>query len=323
LKHLQDLIEKGIASFCQELPSQPENLYSPVSYTLSLGGKRIRPLLALLSNEMFGGNPVEALPAALAIEVFHNFTLLHDDIMDNAPLRRNKESVHAKWNSNVAILSGDAMLVKSYELLSKIKSPILSQILPVFNKAALEVCEGQQYDMAYEQGDFISIKEYLNMIELKTAVLLAASLEIGARIANANPANAQHVYEFGKNIGIAFQLQDDLLDAFGKQEKVGKRIGGDIVSNKKTFLLLKAFELANASQKIAIKSLLSSQQINPENKIKEMLSIFNDLSIRELTEEKMNYFFDQGLGNMQKIKLGDERKTNLISIAKSLMVREN
>ncbi|MBP7245354.1 MAG: polyprenyl synthetase family protein, partial [Bacteroidia bacterium] len=238
VEQLQKEVEFQLSQL--DFPQQPESLYDPLRYMLSLGGKRIRPVLVLLANDLFSGKRENAMPAALAVEVFHNFTLLHDDIMDRAPLRRGKPTVHQKWNSNIAILSGDAMFVKSCQLITQTPISAMPAVMNLFLKTALEVCEGQQYDMDFESRNDIEIEEYLEMIKLKTAVLVGACLGIGAQIAGAKEEEVKHIYDFGVNLGIAFQLQDDILDVYGNEQKFGKQVGGDIIANKKTFLLLSA-----------------------------------------------------------------------------------
>jgi len=247
INELQDLIKKAFnpALFTHE----PAELYDPITYTLNLGGKRIRPLLVLLGCDLFGGNIEKAMPAAIAIELFHNFTLLHDDIMDCAPLRRGQETVYKKWNTNIAILSGDTMFAVAYEYLSQSNPQVLPSALSEFTRTARLVCEGQQYDMNFEQQKLVSINDYLKMIRLKTAVLIGCSLKLGSILANVPDPETEKIYSFGENIGMAFQLQDDLLDVFGDEQKFGKEIGGDIVSGKKTFLLLKAFEIASQKER--------------------------------------------------------------------------
>ena len=243
IQELRVLIEEEI----QQVSSQnsPESLYDPITYIMGLKGKRMRPILLLMAHQLFDKDLTRAISPALAIEVFHNFTLLHDDIMDNAPLRRGNPTVHKKWNNNVAILSGDTMIVRAYQLMADVDSSIVKEVLNVFSKAAIQVCEGQQWDMDFETQDDVSLSDYMKMIEFKTAVLLAASLQIGGIISGGNKIQQEHLYEFGKNIGIAFQLKDDLLDAFGSTETFGKQEGGDIMENKKTFLYLKALQLAD------------------------------------------------------------------------------
>ena len=268
-----NLIDKALKE--RENKKSPANLYEPITYTLNLGGKRIRPALLMLSNNLFGGKDEAALNSALAIEVFHNFTLLHDDIMDEAPLRRGRPSVYKKWNTNVAILSGDVMLMQAIQLLSKKNHPNLHRTLSIFNTTAIQVCEGQQLDMDFEESSSVSIDDYLKMIELKTAVLLAASLKIGAIISHASSDNAHHIYEFGKNLGIAFQLMDDILDLYGNTDKVGKRIGGDVIVNKKTYLLLKAQELATGKTAKDLDFCLTSKVLDDASKVERVTAIFN------------------------------------------------
>lgn len=323
MEHFQNKIEEGLKSFCDELPKNPEELYQPISYTLSLGGKRIRPLLVLMGCDLFDGQIEKALPAALAIEVFHNFTLLHDDLMDLAPLRRNQPTVYKKWNNNIAILAGDAMFVKSYELIARCQTDKLAEILNVFSATALGVCEGQQYDMNYESTTAVSIEEYIKMIELKTAVLLAGGLKIGAIIGESGEKNANNIYEFGRNIGIAFQLQDDLLDVYGDPGKFGKQIGGDIISNKKTFLLLKALELANTEQREMLLAPVNKDNLTGEEKITNVTSIYNELKIKEYTEREMQLFFEKGLGYFNDIDADKSKKQNIELLIENLMKREN
>ena len=245
IAEFQNKINAEIEKFSVGISVPPAELYEPIRYMLSLGGKRIRPLFVLMACDLLNGKTEDALPAAIAAELFHNFTLVHDDIMDGAPLRRNKPTVHSKWNSSTAILSGDVMMVKAYQLLSKNK--MYDTLLPVFNEMAVKVCEGQQWDLNYEQLFKISVLQYFKMIELKTAVLLAACMKMGSLIAGAKKETADLLYEFGKNTGMAFQLQDDLLDVYGEEEKFGKQKGGDILANKKTFLLLKASDIATSN----------------------------------------------------------------------------
>ena len=323
MEFFQNKIEEGLKSFCDELPKNPQELYEPMTYTLSLGGKRIRPLLVLLGCDLFNGNIDDALPAALAVEVFHNFTLLHDDLMDLAPLRRNKPTVYKKWNNNIAILSGDAMFVKSYELIAKSKTDHLQTILQVFSATALEVCEGQQFDMNYEAETTVSISDYIKMIELKTAVLLAGGLKIGAIIGESGKENAHNIYEFGRNIGIAFQLQDDLLDVYGDPEKFGKQVGGDIISNKKTFLLLKAMELANKEQKEILIHEISSTNFSAEQKIKQVTSVYNQLNLKDISEKEMKFFVEKGLYYLQLIDADTAKKEKIKQLVNSIMKRQN
>lgn len=302
---------------------EPRELYLPIKYSLELGGKRIRPALLMLSNNLFGGKDNDAINAALAIEIFHNFTLLHDDIMDDAPLRRGFDTVYKKWGSNIAILSGDVMFVNSIQLLAKSDSNKLAEILTLFNITAVEVCEGQQYDMNFETLQNVSIDDYLKMIELKTAVLLAASLKIGAIISDTSVENANHIYEFGKNLGVAFQLMDDILDLYGDPEKFGKQVGGDIIANKKTYLLLKAQELATGDLKKQLEFSLSSTALKNEAKVEKVKDLFNQLNIRKLAEDEMNLFYNTAISHLDSIDAAKEKKQVFEDFAKSLMNREN
>ncbi len=277
MDELEQLIESQIKLL--NLSKQPEGLYRPIEYVLSMGGKRLRPRLCLMACKLFGGDVQTAAPVAIGLEVFHNFTLLHDDIMDNAPVRRGKPTVHKVWNENVAILSGDAMLIEAYKLVARAPEKYLSEVLNVFSTTAVEVCEGQQYDMEFESRGDVSINDYINMIRLKTAVLLAGSLKIGAIIAGADSAQAEHLYNFGINLGLAFQLRDDYLDSFGDTAVFGKKIGGDILCGKKTFLLCKAFELADDAQKAELEFWLANKTAPDDEKIAGVLNIFRKLGV--------------------------------------------
>lgn len=302
---------------------EPKELYLPIKYSLDLGGKRLRPALLLLANDLFGGKQEDAINAALAIEIFHNFTLVHDDIMDNAPLRRNHPTVFKKWNINIAILSGDVMFVQSLQFLAKSKPNHLPEILNLFNKTAIEVCEGQQMDMNFESIDNVSIDQYLKMIELKTAVLLAASLKIGAVLGNSTIEDANHIYEFGKNLGIAFQLMDDILDLYGDPKKFGKQIGGDVLANKKTYLLLKAKELAKGETKKELDFCLNSAVLDNETKVKRITKIFDSLKIKQKAEAEMNLFYNTALAHLDSINVAQDKKQVFEDFAKQLMHREN
>ena len=301
---------------------EPASLYSPIEYILQLGGKRIRPICALACCEMFGLPFEKAMNQALAIEIFHNFSLMHDDIMDNAPLRRGQATVHEKWGVNTAILSGDAMLVLTYHYLHKIVNNGSLNALATFNNTAIQVCEGQQMDMEFEKREDVSMEEYITMIRKKTAVLLGESLRQGALAAGAGIEDAHLAYDFGTNFGIAFQLQDDLLDAFGDPEKFGKQPGGDIIEGKKTFLYIKALQLASSEQRIKLKSLYSDTDVSPEEKVKQVLAIFTELNIKDLTKAEMNrYYISSGIA-LNSIDLPDNRKRVLRSLAEKSMVRE-
>lgn len=289
----------------QTFGESPSELYTPIDYILSLGGKRIRPLLSLLSFGMFQKNPESILKQALAIEVFHNFTLMHDDIMDQAPLRRGKPTVHEKWNANVAILSGDVMLVKAYDLLMDTEPALLPEILRLFNQTAAEVCEGQQFDMNFENLSEVKEEEYIQMIRLKTAVLLGCALKMGAILGGANETESNKLYEFGVNVGVGFQLKDDLLDVFADKAKFGKQVGGDIISNKKTFLLIKAKELAQGKDDEELSYWLDQIDFDKEMKVNAVKAIYEKLGIKALTEAKMNSYFEKGFQQLESINFNN------------------
>ncbi|MCD4694730.1 MAG: polyprenyl synthetase family protein [Bacteroidales bacterium] len=301
----------------------PVELYEPINYTLKLGGKRLRPALCLLACDMFGGKIDEAIEPAIGLEIFHNFTLLHDDIMDQAPIRRGKETVYKKWDTNVAILSGDTMMALAYEHIMKAPEAVRSEVFSVFNSTAIEVCEGQQYDMNFETQKNISIEDYLAMIRLKTAVLLAASLKIGAIISGAEKSVADELYRFGENIGIAFQLKDDLLDVFSNVEKFGKTTGGDIIANKKTYPYLKAFELAKGSAHELLSDYFSRDFENPLEKVIGVKEIYRELNIEEITESEINRYYSLAMNSLKIVNVTKERKTELIQFADKLKLREN
>lgn len=318
---LQELITQAIAAL--PVYGKPEGLYQPIAYTLEQGGKRLRPMLALMSAQTFGGDPAKALPAAIAIEIFHNFTLLHDDIIDEAPLRRGKETVYKKWNINTAILSGDTMFAIAYGQLCSSETTKLPALMKVFTKTAIEVCEGQQYDIDFETSGDVSIDAYLNMIRLKTAVLLAASLKIGAITAGASEADADRIYSFGENLGIAFQLQDDLLDAFGNEEVFGKKTGGDILTNKKTYLYLKALERASANDRKSLVELYSRRDMEAGEKIVKVLQIFRRADIEKQTERLIMDYFNRAILLLTEINLPEEAKKPLLSLAETMLNRKN
>ncbi|CAN5401654.1 polyprenyl synthetase family protein [soil metagenome] len=320
---LQELINQRL----QELnfSGDPATLYEPIRYMMALGGKRIRPVLVLMGTELFKGDLKQALSAATGIEVFHNFTLLHDDIMDNAPLRRAMPTVHAKWNSNIAILSGDAMFVKACQLMMDVPDHAVRKVMEVFNRTALEVCEGQQLDMDFETEPSVNIDRYLDMIRLKTAVLVGCSLEVGAIIAGADDKAAQHLYDFGVNLGIAFQLQDDILDVYGDAAKFGKQVGGDIIANKKTLLLLYAIASASGdlSVELANSLLMPVDAANAYQKVEAVKQIYNRLNVREYAETQMQSSYELALTHLDAIVASQEEKTALRELAKSLMIREH
>ncbi len=319
---LSHVLQKALLEYAQRLDLEPRLLYSPQQYLLSLGGKRLRPLLVLIANDLYQPSVSDAIPAALAVELFHNFSLIHDDIMDKAPLRRGQQTVHEKWNSNIAILSGDAMLVKAYEQLALCKPVQLLPLLETFNQTAIQVCEGQQMDMDFETRTAVNTSEYITMISLKTAVLLGGSLKMGALIGGAPEQELLNLYEFGKNIGIAFQLQDDLLDVFGDNEKFGKQPGGDILSNKKTYLLLKAMEKANAQQKQQLHFWLGENNRN-EEKIQAVTQLFHELKVQESTNELMQEYYRLAEQNLQQLTCPEQKKKQLLEFANSLLKRES
>ncbi|MGF1584628.1 MAG: polyprenyl synthetase family protein [Bacteroidales bacterium] len=301
---------------------RPGELYMPVSYIMSNGGKRLRPSLTLMACNLFSDDLLPAIKPAVAIELFHNFTLLHDDIMDKAEMRRGKPTVHKKWDENTAILSGDAMVVMSFKLISSTNPDILPSMLSVFNRTALEVCEGQQLDINYENMPEVDEAGYLEMIRLKTSVLIAASMSIGAIAGGASPGDASLLYDSGMNLGLAFQLQDDLLDLYGSQEEFGKMPGGDILMNKKTYLLIKALEQANDETAGKIRSLMENEK-DPHTKIREVTGLFNELNIKAVTEKKAETYFNLAIENLNLASPVDERKTELTSFIKKVMNRKS
>jgi geranylgeranyl diphosphate synthase type II len=318
-KQLFEEVEQALAAL--KYPSEPINLYEPLNYMMALGGKRLRPVLTLMAADMFGAETQNAMPAALAIEMFHNFSLVHDDIMDQAPLRRGMPTVYRKWNDTIAILSGDLMMIESIKLICRTPVDNIRPLLNTFNQAAVQVCEGQQLDMDFEQRIDVSVAEYIEMITNKTAVLLGASLKIGAQIAGASEDDMYHVYEFGKNIGIAFQIQDDLLDSFGESARVGKKIGGDIVSNKKTLLLLEAIANANSTQLASIEKILNSDNDQYDTKISLMLACYNELDVKNRCETHKKLYLNKAFSHLAAVKLENDKKIILESSAKDLMKR--
>lgn len=316
LAELGEIIEKEIGDL--NYPKSPELLYDPIQYIMGLQAKRMRPLLVLIAHQLFDENVEKSLSSSIAIELFHNFTLLHDDIMDNAPIRRGNPTVHEKWNSNVAILSGDVMMIKAYQLLAKVDPNSLKEVLDVFSKAAIEVCEGQRWDMDFETQDNVNLVEYMRMIEYKTAVLLAASLQIGAIIAGASKEEQTHLYNFGINMGIAFQLKDDLLDVFGSPESFGKKVGGDILANKKTFLYLKALQLADHSTKGKLQVYYTNND-NSEFKVNAVKDIFENLNIQKHTIDMMKAYYTKAMKYLGAID--SNNKEPLILFSEKLMQR--
>nr|WP_240337171.1 polyprenyl synthetase family protein [Rufibacter sp. SYSU D00308] len=307
-----------------EYGQKPDELYAPIRYMMELGGKRVRPLLTLLGAYLFHDDVEKALMPAIGVEVFHNFTLMHDDIMDNAPLRRGKETVHEKWNTSTAILSGDVMLVRAYEFFLGIEPAKLPTALQLFSTCAAEVCEGQQLDMNFESRNNVQIEEYLHMIKLKTAVLLGFSLELGALLNNAAPEDARHLKEFGINMGIAFQLRDDLLDVYGDQAKFGKRVGGDIVSDKKTYLLLMALERSSSTQRKELEKWQGPVENGQElEKVKAVKEIYDELNIQNLTQNQINHYFQKGLHHLNEVNALNSKKELLRQLAIQLIERDN
>lgn len=301
---------------------EPKNLYDPVRYILSLGGKRMRPVLTLMSTEVFDADYKKALPAALAVEVFHNFSLVHDDIMDDAPLRRGNETVHERWNINTAILSGDAMLILAYQYFEQYQPEVFRDLAKLFSKTALEVCEGQQLDVDFEIRDDVTIPEYLKMIEYKTAVLVAAAMKMGAIVAQTSCKNADLIYDFGLNLGLAFQLQDDYLDAFGDPKTFGKQVGGDIIENKKTYLYLKAVEFATAEQKERLMYLFSIHPSESIDKIQEVKEIFDATGASKATQGAIQEYTLKAFETLRKISIDNEKKDILQSFGENLMGRK-
>jgi geranylgeranyl diphosphate synthase type II len=316
----QEFISEYLQS--QYETKEPKNLYDPIHYILGLGGKRMRPVLTLMSAEVFDADYKKALPAALAVEVFHNFSLIHDDIMDDAPLRRGNETVHEKWDINTGILSGDAMLILAYQYFEKYEPSVFRDLAKLFSKTALEVCEGQQWDVDFETRDDVSIPDYLKMIEYKTAVLVAAAMKMGAIIAETSEENANLIYDFGLNLGLAFQLQDDYLDAFGNPETFGKQVGGDIIENKKTYLYLKAYEFATKEQAEQLTHLFSIQPQDNSEKINSVKEIFLSTGAAFETKKAIQEFTLKAFETLQKISIDKEKKEMLQSFGENLMGRK-
>ncbi len=301
----------------------PPELYDPIRYIMSLGGKRMRPLLTLMSTYLFTDNWQRAVRPALGVEVFHNFTLMHDDIMDRAPLRRGKPTVHEKWNDNIAILSGDVMLVNAYDLLLDVDVDKLKSILARFSRTAAEVCEGQQMDMNFETRWDVTEAEYVEMIRLKTSVLLGYALELGGLIAGADAETNRHLYESGVNIGIGFQLKDDLLDVYGDPAKFGKQVGGDIIANKKTFLLIEALEKATGPIRDELTGWLARTNFNKAEKVAAVTTIYDQLGIRQITQSRINEYFERGFANLEQVVAEPARKAVLGDFARQLVERES
>jgi len=301
---------------------EPIQLYEPIKYIVSLGGKRLRPVLTLMSCEFFNTDFKKALPAALALELFHNFSLIHDDIMDEAPLRRGKETVHQKWDLNTGILSGDAMLILAYQLFEEYEPEKFSDLAKLFSKTALQVCEGQQYDVDFETRNDVTIADYIKMIDYKTAVLLGAAMNMGAIVADASKDCRENSYEFGRNLGIAFQLQDDYLDCFGNPETFGKQIGGDIIANKKTILYIKAYQNSSDSEKIFLEKLFSEKPEDPTSKIKTVLEIYNKSGATKETLKEITNYTQKANEILMKLDISEKNKETLLLFGDKLMKRK-
>jgi len=315
--------QKAFLNYLKEYstPKEPHNLYEPIEYILGLGGKRLRPVLTLMTAEVFNEDFKKALNAALAVEVFHNFSLIHDDIMDEAPLRRGKATVHEKWDLNTGILSGDAMLILAYQLFENYSGETFKALAELFSKTALEVCEGQQYDIDFETRNDVTIPEYLKMIEYKTAVLIGAAMKMGAIVANASIDDQNRIYEFGKNLGIAFQLQDDYLDAFGNPESFGKQVGGDIIENKKTYLYLKALELSGANLKKELIGFYTTSASNNDEKVKNVKQIFDNSGASEVTRNAIENYTQKAFSVLESINISSNKKELLKQFGIALMNR--
>lgn len=319
-KEVLELFESSLSQM--QIPEEPELLYAPIVYSMSGGGKRLRPVLLLMAAESFGGQIEEALPAAMAVEVFHNFTLLHDDIMDNAAVRRGKPSVFAKWGGNVAILSGDAMLITAYKHLARLNSEHLPRVMQLFNDMALEVCEGQQYDMDFEQKQSVSIEEYILMIERKTSALLSGSAMIGATLAGASADDVKKIYRFATELGLAFQLQDDVLDSYG-DEALGKKIGGDILEGKQTFLMVQAMSRASEEERELLRTTHLREDLTAEQKIATVKALYDKLDVKHSAEQQIELRFERALGVLATLSIGEERTANLAEFARNLMGRKS
>ena len=321
ISQLVDLTDKGINSLT--IPETPNHLYDPIRYTLASGGKRIRPVLVLAACNAYSNSIDKALHPALAIELFHNFTLIHDDIMDHAPLRRNQPTVYAKWGQDVAILSGDALNILAYRLLSKTDKEYLVPVLNVFNTIALGVCDGQQMDMDFEKTHYVTQEEYITMIDLKTSILLNGALQIGGIIGGASNSDIINLGEFGRNLGLAFQLQDDLLDAYGESNSFGKKIGGDILANKKTFLTIKAFSIAKGNSLELLSGYFKAENIDPESKIQGVIKIYDETGVKDITQAKINEYYQNAKVALDKLSVKPERKEILFELAEKIMQRNS
>jgi geranylgeranyl diphosphate synthase type II len=321
IRFLHDKFNRALKA--QTFDFAPVELYQPIKYTLSLGGKRLRPVLMLMGCDLFGGDIEKAIYPAIGLELFHNFTLLHDDIMDDAPLRRGQPTVYKKWDTNTAILSGDTMFAIAYSFVAETDKQYLPEVLKVFTRTATQVCEGQQYDLIFEKQDKVSIDDYLRMISLKTGVLFGASLKIGALIAGAPLTDAENLYAFGENIGIAFQLKDDLLDVYGNESKFGKITGGDILVNKKTFLYLKALELASDEDLKKLRKYFNSFTEDQESKVEKVKEIYDRLDVKDYTLEAMEIYHRKALGYIDGIQISHDRKKEMMLFAEKIMQRDS
>jgi geranylgeranyl diphosphate synthase type II len=315
------MVNQGLAAL--HLERQPFGLYKPIRYVLSIGGKRIRPVLMLLTYNMYKDDLQRALPAAVAVETYHNYTLLHDDVMDRAEVRRGKPCVHKVWNENTAILSGDSMLVMAYQLVAQCPEESLKEVLDLFTATALEIGEGQQYDVDFENRMDVKAEEYVEMIRLKTSVLLACAMKMGAMQAGAPAEDCELLYRFGESIGLAFQLQDDMLDVYGDFETFGKRIGGDILCNKKTYLLIKALEGADENQHSQLVKWIEAEEYDPEEKVAAVTSLYNEIGVRQICEDLVNKYFDDARQLLEKVALPADRKETLWQYALSLLGRNS
>lgn len=321
IQAIQARIEKGLTQW--ELPEQPTGLYDPIRFAMRGGGKRLRPALVLMGCSVYGDNLDEALPTAMAVEVFHNFSLVHDDVMDRAPLRRGRPSVWNKFGTDSAILSGDTMLVHCYKQLAASPAALLPDLLDIFNRMAIEVCEGQQLDMDFGLRTGVTIDEYMHMIGLKTAVLLGASLQMGALVGGASHAEAGQLYHFGRSCGLAFQLQDDMLDVFGDPTKVGKQVGGDIIANKKTFLLIKALEMANPTQRAELLHWTSGSEFDPETKVRAVRGIYDEIGLHDHAQKAMAHCYDQAKAHLDRAGGRGITRQHIVHFTDALMLREH
>lgn len=319
-----DEILSMVNEFLANLPYErkPKSLYEPIRYVLSMGGKRIRPTLMLLSYNLFKDNPEKILMNAVALETYHNYTLLHDDLMDNADLRRGHETVHKKWDANTAILSGDSMLVLAYERMAQCDEKHLAKVLKLFTTTALEIGEGQQFDMEFENRNDVKEEEYIEMIRLKTSVLLACALKMGAILADSSDEDAENLYKFGEQIGLAFQLQDDYLDVYGDTKVFGKEIGGDITSNKKTYMLINAFNLANDTQRAELQKWVDAKDFDRAEKVAAVTRLYNEIGIDKLAQDKIAYYFEQSKKYLDAVNVPAERKEELAKYAQKMMKRQ-